>query len=376
MSHRRQFGSVRRLGSGRYQASYWHDGRRHVAQTTFATKAETGTYLDTVSADLHRGTWTDPTAAQVKLGEYANAWLQSRPGLRPRTVELYRRLLDKQILPPLGSTMIADLLPSAVRSWHASLAAKHSSTAAKAYRLLATIMNTAVADELIVRSPCRVKGAGVERPNERPVPSIDEVDALAAAMPERMAMIVVLAAWCQLRRGEVLGLRRRDVDLLHGVLTIEQTAQHFTDGSIVFGPPKTAASRRRVVVPPHLTPGLATHLDRYVEGGLDALVFTGAKGGPLRPHVLQSAWEVARRSVGRPEFHLHDLRHAGATWAASTGASTAELMARLGHASPRAALIYQHATNDRDRALASALSKLASPGEVVPFLASSGVSAR
>lgn len=266
MTHRRQFGSVRRLGSGRYQASYWHNGRRHVAQTTFATKAEAGTYLDTVSADLHRGTWTDPTAAQVKLGEYANAWLQSRPGLRPRTVELYRRLLDKQILPTLGSTMIADLLPSAVRSWHASLAAKHPSTAAKAYRLLTTIMNTAVADELILRSPCRVKGAGVERPNERPVPSIDEVDALAAAMPERMAMIVVLAAWCQLRRGEVLGLRRRDVDLLHGVLTIEQTAQHFTDGNILFGPPKTSAGRRRVVIPPHLTPELATHLDRYVEG--------------------------------------------------------------------------------------------------------------
>jgi integrase len=154
-------------------------------------------------------------------------------------------------------------------------------------------------------------------------------------------------------------------------LSIEQTAQHFTDGNILFGPPKTSAGRRRVVIPPHLTPELATHLDRYVEGGLDALVFTGAKGGPLRPHVLQSAWEAARRSVGRPEFHLHDLRHAGATWAASTGASTAELMARLGHASPRAALIYQHATDERDRALADALSKLVSPGEIVPFPASS-----
>ena len=376
MSRRRQFGSIRRLGSGRYQVSYWHEGCRHVGTTTFASKGDAGTYLATISADLHRGTWTNPTAGRVELSEYADSWLGSRVGLRPRTVELYRRLLDKQILLALGSTRIAELSPSAIRSWHAALAASHPSTAAKAYRLLATIMNTAEADELIVRSPCRVRGAGVERPAERPIPSIAEVDALAATMPERMAMIVVLAAWCQLRRGEVLGLRRRDVDLLHGLLNIEQTAQHFTDGRIVFGPPKTAAGKRRLVVPPHLTPALATHLDLYVDGSPDALVFTGAKGGPLRPHVLQSAWEAARRRVGRPEIHLHDLRHAGATWAASTGASTAELMARLGHASPRAALIYQHATDDRDRALAGALSKLATPTEVVPFPASSEASAR
>ncbi|MHB8438529.1 MAG: tyrosine-type recombinase/integrase [Acidimicrobiales bacterium] len=376
MSRRRYFGSVRRLGSGRFQASYWHDGSRHVGTVTYVTKAEARSYLDSVSADLHRGTWTDPVANRIRLTDYANNWLETRPNLRPRTVELYRRLLDKKILPALGTTMIAELSPSTVRTWHAALATDHPSTAAKAYRLLATVMNTAVADDLILRSPCRVKGAGVERAPERPIPTIAEVDELAAAMPERMAMIVVLAAWCQLRRGEVLGLRRRDVDLLHGVLVIEQTVQHFVDGRIVFGPPKTAAGRRRVVVPPHLAPALTAHLDRFVDGDPDALVFTGAKGGPLRPHVLQSAWDTARRKVGRPEIHLHDLRHAGATWAASTGASTAELMARLGHASPRAALIYQHATDDRDRALAGALSKLASPGEVVPFQAQGSTSAR
>jgi integrase len=92
--------------------------------------------------------------------------------------------------------------------------------------------------------------------------------------------------------------------------------------------------------------------------------------------VLQSAWSSARQQIGRPEIHLHDLRHAGATWAATTGASTAELMARLGHASARAALIYQHATTERDRTIAGALSKLAVPGEIVPFPASHGESSR
>ncbi len=60
-----------------------------------------------------------------------------------------------------------------------------------------------------------------------------------------------------------------------------------------------------------------------------------------------------------PNFHFHDLRHTGNTLAAQTGASTKELMARMGHASMRAALIYQHATPERDAALARALSDLA-----------------
>lgn len=216
------------------------------------------------------GTWTDPIANHVRLADYANNWLDTRPDLRPRTVELYRRRLDKQVLPGLRTTMIAELSPSTVRTWHAGLAAERPSTAAKAYRLLATIMNTALADDLVLRSPCRVKGAGIERAPERPIPTIAEVGELAAAMPDRMAMIVAFAAWCQARRGEVLGLRRRDVDLVQGVLVIEQTVQHFTDGRIVFGPPKTPASRRRVVVPPHLTPALAAHLDRFVETYPDA----------------------------------------------------------------------------------------------------------
>jgi hypothetical protein len=76
---------------------------------------------------------------------------------------------------------------------------------------------------------------------------------------------------------------------------------------------------------------------------------------------------MAKRSTGLGHLHLHDLRHAGNTWAAATGASTKELMARMGHANSAAALRYQHATADRDQAIAQALSELAQPAEVVPI---------
>jgi len=75
----------------------------------------------------------------------------------------------------------------------------------------------------------------------------------------------------------------------------------------------------------------------------------------------------AREKVGRPDLHLHDLRHTGLTFAAATGATTAELMRRAGHSSAAAALRYQHATDDRDKVLADALADLAASADIVPL---------
>ena len=88
------------------------------------------------------------------------------------------------------------------------------------------------------------------------------------------------------------------------------------------------------------------------------------------PSTLDRVWQRARKTVGRPDLFLHDLRHSGLTWAAASGASVAELMRRGGHANPRAALRYQHATEDRDRAIADALAGLAL-AQAAPFKGSS-----
>ena len=367
MQRRRYFGNVRKLPSGRYQASYWHEGARYTAPNTFAAKADALAYLAIVETDLRRGGWIDPAAGQVKLSSYATAWLDHRTGLAERTVELYRYLLDRHLLPSLGTMAVASVTPSAVRTWHAELAARHPTTAAKAYRLLSSIMRTAVADEVISRSPCQVKGAAVENARERPTASVAEVAALAGAMPERMRAAVLLAAWCQFRRGELLGLRRRDVDLLHGTLAVSVTRTPLMSGEIIDKAPKSDAGRRTVAVPSHVLPPLAEHLERFVGAEPNALVLTGEKGAPLRPQELAAAWNVARAKVGRGDLRLHDLRHSGLTWAAATGATVAELMHRAGHASPAAALRYQHATEDRDRVLADALAALAEPVHVVPI---------
>jgi integrase len=326
---------------------------RRVVTRTFHRRKDADAYASTIEADKLRGIVVDPRRARVTVNDYTAGWLAQRSDLAARTAELYRWLLDRHILPTFGTTALADLSPSAVRSWHAGIAADHPVTGAKAYRLLSSIMRTAVADEVISRNPCQVKGAAVEKAPERPVASIAEVQALADTMPEHLRVAVLLAAWCQLRRAELRGLRRRDVDLMRVTLTVSVTRTTRMDGTTVEKAPKTDAGRRTIAIPKNVVPVLTDHLQRHVGPEPDALLLD------CTDRALGLAWDKARRAVGRPDLHLHDLRHTGLTWSAATGASVAELMRRAGHKSPAAAMRYQHATEDRDRVLADALAELA-----------------
>jgi integrase len=286
--------------------------------------------------------------------------MRSRIDLAERTEELYRWLLRRHIEPTFASHPLDEIEPPDVRAWYASAAQAHPTTAAKAYRLLSSIMRTAVSDELIRRNPCQVRGAAVERAPERPVATIAEVEALTLAMPANLRIAVLLAAWCQLRRGEVRGLRRCDVDLESGTLSVSITKTTSMAGRTIVKEPKTRAGRRTVTIPPHMMATLSQHLDRHVGYSSDAFVVDASNRS------LSAAWNQARSLLSRNDLRFHDLRHSGLTWSAATGASVAELMRRAGHASQSAALRYQHATDDRDRALAHALARLADGGKPEP----------
>jgi integrase len=119
--------------------------------------------------------------------------------------------------------------------------------------------------------------------------------------------------------------------------------------------PKSRAGRRAVSIPSEIIPELRVHLEMFAEPGEYGRVFTGPNGGPLKHSGFRRTWHQTRTAVGLPNLHFHDLRHIGNTLAASSGASLKELMSRMGHSSTRAALIYQHASQDRDKAIARAL---------------------
>ncbi|HUQ64384.1 MAG TPA: site-specific integrase [Acidimicrobiales bacterium] len=157
--------------------------------------------------------------------------------------------------------------------------------------------------------------------------------ALADAVDDQFRSMVLMAGFMGMRRGELFGLRRGHVDLMHDRVVIAEQCQQLDSGAVVFGEPKTNAGRRTIAIPAPVVSELAIHLERFVSADADSLVFAGVKGGPLRNGVWHKKWAEARATVGLDALHFHDLRHVANTLTAASGASTKELMHRMGHAS-------------------------------------------
>jgi len=366
MPARRRFGRVRRLPSGRYQARYpGPDGIDRPAPDTFATKTDADVWLTVKEAEIRSGTWLDPDAGNVAFAGFAVSWVAERPGLRPKTVQLYEGLVRLHIVPvlaSLGVLTVADVKAGTVRRWRKKLldSGVGPVTVAKAYRLLKTIMNTAVDDGLIKVNPCRIGGAGQEYSPERPVLTIPQVFALADAFTDRRyRLLVLLAVFCSLRWGELAALTRYCVDTDAGIISVRASVAELSRGPLVTGPPKSAAGRRDVTIPAFLLPDVAAHLDSFTAADRRALVFTGPKGAQLRRSNFSRPWSKATTAADLSGYHFHDLRHTGNVLAGEAGANLRELMDRMGHSTTRAAYIYQHRTTQRDRMIADAMSERA-----------------
>jgi len=413
----RRFGSIRRLPSGRLQIRYpGPDGRMRTGQETYERSSDADRALVLIEAQLTKGEWTDPDRGKVKLADYAATWIAQRPNLRPRTVDLYRWLLKKHIAPHLGGVPVGKLSTAMIREWRAALLGDGVSVsmAAKAYRLLRAVLMTAVEeDKILTRNPCRIRGAGDEDAAERPVLTVAEVFALSErvgcrpvgnirALPgggyrlrfrrhgemrtspevyrtradaqhalwamaddgradsvhdRRYLALVLLATLASLRWGEVTALRRSDLDLTAGTVRVRAAFIERSTGEILLGPPKSRAGRRIVGIPQAIIPVLREHLSVFVKAEPGALIFPGVMGGPLRRGNFNrmSAWPYAVKSIGAEGLHFHDLRHTGNTFAASSGAGLRDLMARMGHDSERAAMIYQHEARGADQTITSAI---------------------
>ncbi|MFI7146989.1 tyrosine-type recombinase/integrase [Nonomuraea sp. NPDC050022] len=358
----RRFGNIRKLPSGRFQIRYpGPDGVIHTGTTTYATRTDADRALTLIEAQMISGEWTDPERGKIELADYARDWIKERPGLRPKTVELYTWLLERHIVPTLGKVSVGKLTTKTVRSWRAGLLDRgvSVSTAAKAYRLLRAVLMTAVEeDKMISRNPCRIKGAGNEHTPERPVLTVTQVFELADRMADRrFKALILLTTFASLRWGEVIALRRSSIDLKERTVQVREQLLELDGGEMRLGPLKSRAGRRAVSIPSVIIPSLVEHFALFVDEAEDSFVFLGKRGAFLRGGNFrrEARWADALKEMGLLNLHFHDLRHTGNTLAAQSGASLADLKARMGHDSDRAALIYQHATRDADQRIADAL---------------------
>jgi integrase len=338
------------------------DGQLRTAPATFATKSDADRWLASAVSAQAEGKWIDPKAGAVSLGRHADEWRRGKVDLAPKTLELYGYLLDRLILPTLGDVELVDLTPARVRAWRAALVRggrPGPSTIAKAYRLLSSMMATAVVDDLIARNPCIEKGAGVERAAEVRVASPAQVAAIAAAIDPRYRAFVLTAAYAGCRWGELIALRQKNLDLLHRRLDVVEQVVELKDGSRLRCEPKTRAGRRVVHLPAGLVEELERHLAHFVEPDPDGLVFTSGGGAPLRQSNFHNRnWAPALREAGVEKLRFHDLRHVAGTLATVSGATIREVQGRLGHASPAAAYRYQHVLDSRGAEIAERLNTI------------------
>lgn len=360
---RATWGRRRQLPSGRWQASYrGPDGQVYAAVETFDNKGQADAWLAQRHSEVVRDEWRPQPRKpdRVTLTGYAEAWLGHRE-LKPRTREGYRKLLDRQILPTFGATYVDKVTPASVRAWYAALDPTTPTQRAHAYALLKAICKTAVDDDLLAANPCRVRGAGQTKRVSKTKPATPaELATLIDAIPQRYKAMIALAGWCGLRFGELIELRRKDVDLRNSVVHVTRAAA-LVAGEHMVGTPKSAAGVRDVPVPPHVLPILRTHLEDMGGRGRDALLFPAATDPAkhMRSATLVKVFYPARDKAGRSDLRFHDLRHTAGSNATRVGANLAEVMELLGHSTPAAAMRYQHVTEGRPAEIAGRLSLLA-----------------
>lgn len=388
---KRSFGTVQKLASGRYQARYLGpDGRRHAAHTTFQDQETALLWLaqEKRYVEDNASAWLPPKvrmasgmAKRQTFGDFAESWLKSRRTkqgrpLAGRTRDHYRDLLDRYIFPTFQDVPLAFIDSDSIDRWYDAMP-DLPTTRAHAYGLLRTILNTAVDKQKIALNPAKVRGGGnVERAKKIEPATLQQVATIAANMPERRRLMVLLAAWTGLRFGELAELRRKDVktragyiDISRGVVRVREVDE---DGGVTIvrqvKAPKTKAGVRKVYLPTQLMADVRQHILEHAAPGDDGLLFPAADGGQLSPasfygrettfrkdgSVIKKGhgYYEARRIAGRPDLHFHALRHTALTSAAQQGATLAELMDIAGHTTPAAAMRYQHAAQERLAALA------------------------
>ncbi|AOQ27869.1 integrase [Mycobacterium phage Pomar16] len=351
------------------QASYVSpiDGQRYFGPRNYDNRMDAEAWLASEKRLIDNEEWTPPAerekkaaASAITVEEYTKKWIAERD-LAGGTKDLYSTHARKRIYPVLGDTPVAEMTPALVRAWWAGMGKQYPTARRHAYNVLRAVMNTAVEDKLLSENPCRIEQ---KAPAERDVEALtpEELDVVAGEVFEHYRVAVYILAWTSLRFGELIEIRRKDIvdDGETMKLRVRRGAARVGE-KIVVGNTKTVRSKRPVTVPPHVAAMIREHMaDRTkMNKGPEALLVTTTRGQRLSKSAFTRSLKKGYAKIGRPDLRIHDLRAVGATLAAQAGATTKELMVRLGHTTPRMAMKYQMASAARDEEIARRMSELA-----------------
>jgi integrase len=368
-----------RFGKGkRWQARYLDpDGAERARD--FDRKLDAERFLATITSDVLRGAYVDPSAGKVTFADFTARWLDAQT-FGASTREATELRLRLHATPYLGKRELRDLRPSVIQAWLRGLQdALAPSYVRTVFTNVSAVLAAAVDDGLIARNPCRagsVKTPKVDVRKVEPWPA-DRVSAVVEALPLRYRAVAVVAAGCGLRQGEAFGLRVCDVDFLRHRLRVEQQIKLLA-GRVVVDRPK-GGKTRSVPLPDWVAAELAAHLQHFPAADHD-LVFTSREHGPIhRGHFNPYVWRKAIVAAGVEPSRsngMHALRHFYASVLIDAGESVKAVAEYLGHADPGFTLrVYAHlfpASEDRARAAVDRVFGSTGAGRSEPLLPGAG----
>jgi integrase len=361
-------GHIRRRGAHSWGIKFdvpSSNGARQTRYTTVrGTRRQAQARLTELLSESARGITADPS--KESLAAFLTRWdAWASTNLSGKTLERYRGLITHQILPVLGAISVQRLRPVHLQEAYAKLLQGggitgkplSSRTVGHVHRLLHRALGHATTWGILLQNPASVVSPPRVHAKEIEIIRDDEVRiVLEALRGQPLRMIAVLALATGMRRGELLGLRYRDIDLEAGKIRIERTLEQTRTG-LRFKAPKTRHGRRTITIPACVVEELRVHRlaqqkQRLALGlgreGPDDLLFTAADGEPMKPNVVTNEWLRATAAVGR-SVGLHALRHTHASSLIHDRVDIVTVSRRLGHASPEITLrVYAHLLHDTD----------------------------
>ena len=362
MATKRGLGSIRKLPSGKYQVRFTDpNGDRRNARTTFATKAAAEFELTRIRGAVESGTWhvdETPQAGDldprtITLRELANHWRSQQVSskgnpLSPTTLREYQRLIEST-LRTFADQPIRAITRQQIEKWRAPELRRAPNQTVKAYKHLKTLMTWAHKRSWVAVNPCDIERGSAYTPSEPPAPTKVQVEIMLDSASEQFKVVIALAAFGGLRKGEIFELRRKDL------VAIEDQAERWVQvsvqrgviwdgGQAVVRKPKSEAGIRTLLLPLRISDLVLAHL-RTIPIDPESLLFTrkALSNDHWGKYDLNPLWRKVRAQAGF-QGRFHSLRTFAATEFAKLNPTSQELMDRFGHRDIKTAMRYQRST--------------------------------
>ncbi|MCK8817178.1 site-specific integrase [Natroniella sulfidigena] len=330
--------------------------RERIYRTVNGTKKEAEKEMHRLAHEIETGAYIEPSELSVK--EYLLKWFEDycEPNLAPSTLESYEIIIKSHLIPALGSIKLSDLEPMHIKSYQShklksgrkdgKSGGLSKRTVQYHHRVLSKALKHAVKWRIINNNPADyIDAPSPDRPEINAMTS-KEVNKLlncAKKHPEKWVYdFIYLAIYTGMRRGEILGLRWKDVDLKERVIHVRQSVTKVTGKDLIFRKPKTNSSIRPINIDEDVVAALKRRKNEQNQNKLlfgskydnqHNLIFCKENGEPFLPQYATRQFNEVAKEVDLSHFRLHDLRHTHATLMLKAGVHPKIVQERLGHAS-------------------------------------------